>query len=208
MISMKDAPRMSRSERKRAAIIDAAAQEFRNAGFAATSMDRIAETASVSKRTVYNHFDNKEALFQSILEILWSRVHDATEVPFDPETDIRDQLRTLALRELDLLADENYLGLARALMAEAIRSPELAARAWGDLHTREVGITKWIRSAAAHGRLRVDDPAFAGEQFTALIKAFAFWPQLIGSIPAPTKPERKRLAEAASEMFLARYLAD
>jgi len=205
---MKDGGKMTRSERKRADIIDAAAQEFRVAGFANTSMDRIAERACVSKRTVYNHFESKDALFESILDILWSRVHDATEVPFDPSRDVRDQLRELALRELDLLADDNYLGLARAMMAEAIRSPELAAKAWGDLHTREAGITKWIRSAAKDGRLVVDDPAFAGEQFTALIKTFAFWPQLLGSIPAPTKRERKKLADAATDMFLARYLAE
>jgi TetR/AcrR family transcriptional regulator, regulator of autoinduction and epiphytic fitness len=204
---MKDAPKLTQSERKRAAIIAAAAQEFRVAGFAATSMDRISERASVSKRTVYNHFSGKEALFQAILEVLWAGVHEATEVPFDPKVELEEQLRELALRELEMLADENYLGLARAMMAEAIRSPELAAKAWGDLHAREAGLTTWIRSAVAHGRLTVADPVFAAEQFTALIKAFAFWPQMIGSIPVPTPRERKQLASEAASMFLAKYQA-
>lgn len=198
---------MTRSEMKRAAIIDAAAQEFRVSGFAATSMDRIADRACVSKRTVYNHFESKEDLFQAIIDVLWSRVHEATEVPFDPGADVDAQLRRLALRELDMLADQNYLGLARAMMAEAIRSPELARKAWGDLHTREAGLTVWIRSAVQHGKLTVEDPVFAAEQFTALIKAFGFWPQLIGSIPAPEPRERERLAAAAASMFLAEYAA-
>ena len=59
------------TDRKRAAILEAAVAEFRSNGFEVTSMDRIAETAGVSKRTVYNHFPSKEALFAEILTQLW-----------------------------------------------------------------------------------------------------------------------------------------
>ncbi|MET0129737.1 MAG: helix-turn-helix domain-containing protein, partial [Stenotrophomonas chelatiphaga] len=55
------------TDRKRAAILDAAVAEFRAFGFAGTSMDRIAATAEVSKRTVYNHFASKDELFTAIL---------------------------------------------------------------------------------------------------------------------------------------------
>ena len=50
-------PRLT--ERKRAAIVEAAIDEFRASGYEATSMDRIAARAEVSKRTVYNHFPSK-----------------------------------------------------------------------------------------------------------------------------------------------------
>lgn len=195
------------SGRKRAAIIDAAACEFRDAGFASTSMDRIAQRARVSKRTVYNHFTSKEALFQAIIDLLVEQMHGATDVPFDPGADVAVQLRDLALRELDILADENNLGLSRAMIGEAIRSPELARRAWAEIASREAGITKWIRAAARHGRLVVDDAVLAGEQFIALIKAVAFWPQLIGGVQPPTRRERRKLADATVSIFLAKYLA-
>ncbi|MFP4904840.1 TetR/AcrR family transcriptional regulator, partial [Paraburkholderia sp. BR14261] len=42
------------TDRKRAAIVAAAIDEFLASGFDATSMDRIAARANVSKRTVYN----------------------------------------------------------------------------------------------------------------------------------------------------------
>lgn len=58
------------TDRKRDAIVRAAVEEFRASGYEATSMDRIAEAAGVSKRTVYNHFPSKEALFSMILEEL------------------------------------------------------------------------------------------------------------------------------------------
>ena len=47
------------TDRKRQAVVDAAIAEFRASGFEATSMDKIAATAGVSKRTVYNHFPVK-----------------------------------------------------------------------------------------------------------------------------------------------------
>src|SRR5690606_882915 len=55
------------TDRKREAIIQAAIAEFRAHGFDITSMDKIAATAGVSKRTVYNHFPSKEELFAEIL---------------------------------------------------------------------------------------------------------------------------------------------
>ena len=61
------------TDRKRAAILDAAVAEFRQSGYEVTSMDKIAASAGVSKRTVYNHFPSKEALFAQILEQMWER---------------------------------------------------------------------------------------------------------------------------------------
>jgi TetR/AcrR family transcriptional regulator of autoinduction and epiphytic fitness len=197
--------RLTRSERKHAAIIDAAAHEFREAGFAATSMDRIADRAGVSKRTVYNHFNTKNALFETILEELWNRTHAATELVYEPTIPLEDQLETLAGLELEVVSDPNFLGLARALMAEAIRSPGFLQEKWAELSQREAGLARWIKAAAEDGRLRVDDPVFAADQFTALLKGFAFWPQVAAAVPPPSPAERAQIIASTVRMFLARY---
>jgi TetR/AcrR family transcriptional regulator of autoinduction and epiphytic fitness len=73
------------TDRKREAIIQAAIAEFRANGFDITSMDKIAATAGVSKRTVYNHFPSKEELFAEILNQLWARITAEQEtVPYSP----------------------------------------------------------------------------------------------------------------------------
>lgn len=198
----------TRSELKHAAIIDAAAHEFRESGYAATSMDRIADRAKVSKRTVYNHFANKDALFEAILVVLWQRAETASDLEYDADSPLETQLQKLARRKLAVLADPNYLGLARALVAEAIRSPGFLQEKWAELAEQEAGLTRWIQAAAADGRLDVDDPAFAAEQFHALVKGFAFWPQVVAASPPPTKAERREIIEAAVAMFLARYRSD
>ena len=52
---------------KRETIISAAIQIFIEEGFDNASMDRIAERANASKRTVYNHFPSKEELFHAAI---------------------------------------------------------------------------------------------------------------------------------------------
>ena len=62
---MTPTPRLT--DRKREAIVQAAIAEFRANGFDATSVDKVAARAEVSKRTLYNHFPSKDALFAEIL---------------------------------------------------------------------------------------------------------------------------------------------
>jgi AcrR family transcriptional regulator len=50
------------------AILKAARRLFGERGFAATTMDEIAEAARVAKGAVYHHFTTKEALFESVFE--------------------------------------------------------------------------------------------------------------------------------------------
>lgn len=71
---------MTVSDEKRSQILDAAVAEFQERGFAGASMDRVACRACVSKRTVYNHFDGKEALFRAILEVMAEEANQALTV--------------------------------------------------------------------------------------------------------------------------------
>jgi len=59
---------VERSERSRTAILDAALELFSHRGYGATSMRDIAGKAGVSTGSVYHHFDDKEAIFQALLE--------------------------------------------------------------------------------------------------------------------------------------------
>ncbi|WP_206997918.1 TetR/AcrR family transcriptional regulator [Trinickia mobilis] len=193
------------TDRKRVAIIDAAIEEFRAAGFDATSMDRIAARASVSKRTVYNHFPSKEALFAAILHQLWDASQTGNARGYRADEPLRAQLLDLLMRKLRLMNDEAFLSLARVAIAAGIHSPERARDMVARLGEREEDLTVWMRAAAADGRLKTSDPVFAAHQLQGLVKAFAFWPQVTMGQPRLTKSEQKKVAESAADMFLARY---
>ncbi|WP_062602011.1 TetR/AcrR family transcriptional regulator [Caballeronia calidae] len=193
------------TDRKRAAIVNAAVEEFIAAGYDATSMDRIAARAGVSKRTVYNHFESKEALFAAILHRLWDASETGDAAVYDADEPLRAQLLALLTRKLRLMNDEAFLSLARVAIAAGIHSPERARDMVARIGEREEDVTVWIRKAAADGRLAVKDPVFAGQQLHGIVKGFAFWPQVTMGQPPLTKNEQKKVAEAAADMFLARY---
>ncbi|MGE8335593.1 TetR/AcrR family transcriptional regulator [Pseudomonas laurylsulfatiphila] len=193
------------TDRKRQAIIQAAINEFRDNGFEITSMDKIAATAGVSKRTVYNHFPSKEELFAEILNQLWIRVTAEQETAYRPDLPLRDQLRVLLTAKLQMLGDDNFLDLARVAIAATIHSPERAQDMVARMGEREEGLTVWIRAAQADGRLKAVAPEFAAQQIHGLLKSFAFWPQISMGQPSLSAEEQNTVADSALDMFLGYY---
>ena len=193
------------TDRKREAIVAAAIAEFRANGFEVTSMDKIAATAGVSKRTVYNHFPSKEELFAEILHQLWASTVAQLDVGYTRERPLREQLRELLEAKMKMMSDANFLDLARVAIAATIHSPERAQDMVNRLSQREEGFTLWVRAAQEDGRLRGSDPAFAAHQIQSLLKAFAFWPQITLGQPTLDAAEQARVIESAIDLFLAGY---
>ncbi|MHC8319194.1 TetR/AcrR family transcriptional regulator [Pseudomonas sp. GB2N2] len=193
------------TDRKREAIIQAAITEFRANGFDITSMDKIAATAGVSKRTVYNHFPSKEELFAEILNQLWTRVTAVQDMSYSPAQPLRHQMRLMLMAKMQMMADNNLLDLARVAIAATIHSPERAQDMVARMGQREEGLTVWIRAAQADGRLKPVDPEFAAQQIHGLLKSFSFWPQISMGLPGLSPEMQTTVVESALDMFLACY---
>jgi TetR/AcrR family transcriptional regulator of autoinduction and epiphytic fitness len=168
-------------------------------------MDKIAATAAVSKRTVYNHFPSKEELFAEILNQLWARVLDEAQTPYSAAVPLREQLRLLLSAKLAMMGDDNFLDLARVAIAAAIHSPERAQSMVARMGEREEGLTLWIRAAQADGRLKAVAPEFAAQQLQGLLKCFAFWPQISMGQPGLTAQMQDTVLESTLDMFLNQY---
>jgi TetR/AcrR family transcriptional regulator of autoinduction and epiphytic fitness len=203
---MSDQPRLT--DRKREAIVQAAIDAFRSTGFDATSMDKIAASAGVSKRTVYNHFPSKDELFAEILLQLWHSSIALISVPYSAERPLREQLLELVKQKLRLLDDSNFIDLARVAIAEAIHAPERAQNMLARVAEREEGMTAWLRAAIADGRLKPVDPEFASLQLQGLLKTFAFWPQVTLSCPPLTTEIQQHVADSTVDMFLGYYASE
>ena len=192
------------TDRKRAAILSAAVAEFRSFGFAGTSMDRIAASAGVSKRTVYNHFASKDELFTAILWRLWEASQAVEAVAYSASQPLRAQLLRFTRQKMHLMSDASFIDLSRVAIAELVHAPDRARAMMDKLAEKEEGLTAWIRAAQADGRLKADvTPGEAAHQLQGMLKAFAFWPQVtLGQ--APLAPEaQQRLMEDCVDMFLA-----
>jgi AcrR family transcriptional regulator len=67
------ARRLLRREERHASILHGAAAAFARTGFAATSMEDVADACGVTKLIVYRHFDSKEELYRAILQRVFDR---------------------------------------------------------------------------------------------------------------------------------------
>ncbi|WP_245608435.1 TetR/AcrR family transcriptional regulator [Shewanella waksmanii] len=195
----------SRSEQKRLDIIEAATQEFKLSGFGVASMDDIAARAGASKRTVYNHFPSKEALFQAIIVNMMATLCTFECDEFSPEQDLTAQLTQLALAEISMLSELAFQDMAKVIIAEAIHKPQLIEQAMAQFSQQESPLEAWFIAALDAGALTARDSQFVLTQFTALIKGFCFWPQLIQGQPFPDVAAQQQIAESAAQMVISHY---
>ncbi len=196
-------PHAPRLAKKRNEILEAATQTFSEEGYDAASMDRIAERASASKRTVYNHFDSKEVLFEAVAERLVLRLQQMKAVSWDPEGSLEAQLTVFAEVKSFVAADPQWSQLMRVMLGVFIHQPKLAERVMAQVAAEEQHLVRWLRAAHAHGALHVSDAERAAEVFWALASGLLFWPQVLSG---PLDPLVKQAAlQDVVQTFLARY---
>jgi len=162
----------SRSDRKRAAILEAAQEAFFANGFVGTSMDQVASTAAVSKQTVYKHFSDKETLFRAVV----TNVVRARDGGISPDLlstgdgPVEERLGSFARGFLKGVMQPQVLKLRRLVTAEAGRFPELG-RSFYDLGPKRAAgeIAVALRHAAEQHGTTLEDPELAAEHLLSLI---------------------------------------
>lgn len=197
----------SRSEQKRRAILDAAKRVFQEQGVQASSMDELAASAQVSKRTVYNHFASKEALIMALITELWQRATLSTDGTYDADAGLQGQLCQLLESEIDTICSREYIELNRVAFDHFFHRPEALRRQIEKFSSHETAVKRWIRAARADGRLGELDVEIATAQVHNLVKGSCFWPQLMQVAPLLDERERRALAERTAALFLSHYRA-
>ena len=207
---MAEEPQDSRSARKRKAILDAATELFLRNGYRGTSMDEIAESAAVSKQTVYKHFADKERLFS---EIVTATVDEIADPNYDEVLNLTDtgdverDLRDFARGQLRAVMEPRLLQLRRLVIGEAGRFPQLGRLFYerGPGRTIDALATMFER-LASRGALELDDPRLAAAHFNWLVMSIPLnQAMLLGEDEPATPTELKRYADAGVRAFLAAY---
>ncbi|MCG7562360.1 TetR/AcrR family transcriptional regulator [Pseudoalteromonas sp. McH1-42] len=197
--------KVTRSMLKRQAIIDGALSAFQQYGVSDTSMDKIAETAQVSKRTVYNHFESKEQLVTYIIKEIWQQNILTCDIKYDADSALDEQLTALLKNELDFLSNQNLQELIRVAIGYCLFNPDIFTAEMSEFFDQETALIRWIKQAMLQGRLRQADPQVAHAQLISLLKGQAFWPQILHQQPALTQEQIDVLTAETVAFFLAYY---
>lgn len=195
--------RESRIIAKRETILQASTAAFRDEGYESTSMDRIAELAGASKRTVYNHFGSKEALFRAVVERLFEESTALNQVAWDPGRSLEEQLGDFVRAKTLLSEDKSARCLTRVVLGVYIKQPDLLREVIARVAEDESVLASWLRQADRAGRLSVPDPELAAHMFGKMTAGVLFWPQLLEGQMDPNT--RERLTRELVQTFVARY---
>ena len=210
MSTAPDAPALTRSERKRAAILASATELFLRNGYLGTSMDEIAGLAAVSKQTVYKHFADKERLFSEIVVTTVDEASDPVHsavLGLDESDDVAADLRDLARRQLAMVMQPKLLQLRRLVIGEAARFPELGRAFYERGPQRTISaLTTAFERLAQRGLLQFDDPLLAAAHFNWLVMSIPLnQAMLCGTDETGSPADLDRYADAGARTFLAAY---
>jgi AcrR family transcriptional regulator len=169
------APGRPRSERAHRAILRAANELLESDGFAAVTVEAIAERAGVSKATIYRWWPNRAAVvMDGFLSIV------SSEVPFPHTGQAREDIRIHMRRLADAFGGKMGRTVA-ALIAEGQADPELAEALrsrWLSVRRKEA--REILELGIERGELRDDiDPKVAVDVLYGPI----YYRMLVGHAP-------------------------
>jgi TetR/AcrR family transcriptional repressor of mexJK operon len=171
------------SEKMREVILNAAKMVFLRDGFGA-SLESIAETARVSRQTVYNQFGSKERLFAEVVQSVYQRMLTPIFV-VERNDDLISTLTEVGRHLIKVALHPDSLALQRIAMGEYRDRPELMRVA----HTLRTShaipaltdyLAEYLRRQMAAGVIDTADPLLAAEAFLGSLIAQARYRLSIG----------------------------
>ena len=193
---------------KRRQIMEGARAVFLAQGFDAASMGEIARSAGVSKGTLYVYFDNKEQLFEAIVQ-QQCQVQAEGLFNLDPaDPDVESALTNLGTNFVEFLCEPGKASPLRTVIAIADRMPEIGKQFYESGPACGIAtLAAYIKAQVDAGVLAVDDCEVAAAQFLDACQSTLFKPVLFNFALAPSRERIEHVVRIAVKTFLAAYRA-
>lgn len=192
---------------KRKQIIDGARRVFINMGFDAASMNDITREAGVSKGTIYVYFQNKEELFEALIEeergAIFKNMYEALE----NSDDLRVTLVRFGIALATKITSAKVILAQRTVIGVSDRIPELGARFYERGPRRgHARLVEFLDVAIGKGLLTVPDVDLAAYQFTDLCMSKFFRQCLFAyRTEVPSNDEIGYVVRSGVDVFLKAY---
>jgi AcrR family transcriptional regulator len=186
---------------RRQRLCEAAAGIFLRDGYAQASMDDVARAASMSKRTMYQIFPSKAALFEATIAAALAPAALDTELEREPY--LRRALTGLLIAAASHILAERQIGIYRLVIGERHGSPVLAEATHRVLTSRgSSALERRLRAEAMAGRLQLPQPEVAARMLYGMVLGSAQIRLLLGVRRLPAAEEIAALAREAVDLFL------
>jgi TetR/AcrR family transcriptional regulator, acrAB operon repressor len=151
--------------------MDIAIDCFARYGSQATSIDRIAKAAGVTKGALYYHFKDKEELLFAAVKNRVGQFERRVVTDLTPVADAPAALRKLARLCLEHATKSNHRRLIVTLMVEALdTNPRLATQFREMMHRFREFLRDIVRLGQERGEFRAEvDPAVAAEVYAGAV---------------------------------------
>jgi len=197
-----------RSTNSVAAIVGAAKRLFLEFGYDGVNLETVADTAGVSRQTVYNRFGGKEAVFRAMIESHWKQIRDS-DIFKSGTTELgpEELLHRFGMSIVAFVNEAEQIAFTRLIISESRRLPWIAEEFYRvGKQPLVAGFSECLRRLNARGLLDCKDPQFATHQFMGLIQEFAIWPKVMAIGEASQNNfAAENVVDEAIKMFMARY---
>jgi AcrR family transcriptional regulator len=154
----------ARSPRER--ILSAARKIFLDGPPEHATMDAVAQQAGMSKKTIYREFKSQLELLAALLA---ENITDMGEFPPPkPSADIEIELYGMLVRMVTHFTSPRSMALARLLVSEVRRYPELLNASKPKGFPREV-LSDWLGSPTVRAKYQIDDPEDAAAMLLGMV---------------------------------------
>lgn len=193
----------ARTARRRAAMIEAATEVFREHGFASASLDMVIERSGGSRRTLYEQFGNKEGLFVATIETLLEQLISQLSPLALGSDDVEGDLTRAGTAFLQVLMTEDIVAVCRMVVAEMQRFPDLGRRFFEAGPQRaHAAVAAYLEQQTRAGHLRVEEPQLAARQLVEMLKGDLHLRCLLCNAEPPSTQEIEAHVRAAVRTFL------
>ncbi|MBE7385902.1 MAG: TetR/AcrR family transcriptional regulator [Leptolyngbya sp. SIO1E4] len=187
-------------------LLEDATQVFLQRGYSSASLDLIAREAHVAKRTIYQHFGDKEELFGAVVRRLSRNVFATLPQAEDSSQSVEQVLSTLAQGVLTLVLSPEAMGLQRVVVGEADRFPRLAQQFYTNGPQRGItALAHYLTNQQQLGTLQLEDPTTAATHFFSLVMGEFYLQALLGVIELPNAEQINQHASSITHLFLCGY---
>lgn len=190
-------------DERRRQIIHGAIKAFSEKGYLGASNKDIASAAGIkSAPLIYHYFENKEALFQAVIEECMPPVTMATELEELKALPPHDALAYIGTAFVQAMSQPQTLTLIRLLLGEALREPEVATAIYNGGPAHILGfLYDYFAHLMAQKRMKEADLGATVRCFIGPLLAFVLSSRLL-TFPDEKGPDMTTMVETAVEIFL------